>query len=190
VDAFVYLRVAPGKIEDVVIALRGRHGIRHTVAVVGPWDVMVAVEAVDFESIARTVLRHIQATEGVLHTYTAPVLPLDMLGIYAGGPGMPPMPMHRPGPACYVHIRAAAGRGSVAGVVQALGAMDSVAGVAVVAGDHDVVAEIPLPWEQAAPLILDRIHSIPGVQATTTLVAVPEFGDDADEDRDQFNTWA
>ena len=120
-DAFVYLRVAPGKIEDVVIALRGRHGIRHAVAVVGPWDVMVAVEAADFGSIARTVLRHIQATEGVQHTYTAPVLPLSSLGIYAGGPGMPPMPMHRPGHACYVHIRAAAEAGSVAGIVQALG---------------------------------------------------------------------
>jgi DNA-binding Lrp family transcriptional regulator len=189
VDAFVYLRVAPGKIEDVVIALRGLHGIRHTVAVVGPWDVMVAVEAGNFESIALTVLRQIQATEGVQHTYTAPVLPLDTLGTYAGGPGMPPMPMHRPGPACYVHIRAAAGPGSVAGVVQALGAMDDVAGVAVVAGEHDVIAEIPLSWEEAAPVILNKIHTIPGVWATTTLVAVPEFGEDADEDADPFSTW-
>jgi DNA-binding Lrp family transcriptional regulator len=190
VDAFVYLRVAPGKIEDVVIALRGQRGIRHSVAVVGPWDVMVAVEAADFESIARTVLRDIQATEGVLHTYTAPVLPLEMLGVYAGGPGMPAMPMHRPGMACYVHIRAAAEAGSVAGVVQALGAMDDVAGVAVVAGEHDLIAEIPLTWEEAAPVILDKIHTIPGVWATTTLVAVPEFGQDADEDAEPFSTWA
>ena len=189
-DAFVYLRVAPGKIEDVVIALRGRHGIRHTVAVVGPWDVMVAVEAADFGSIARTVLRHIQATEGVQHTYTAPVLPLSTLGIYAGGPGMPPMPMHRPGHACYVHITAAAEAGSVAGIVQALGAMDEVAGVAVVAGEHDVIAEIPLTWEESAPVILDKIHTIPGVSATTTLVAVPEFGEDSDGDADPFGTWS
>jgi DNA-binding Lrp family transcriptional regulator len=189
VDAFVYLRVAPGKIEDVVIALRGRHGIRHAVAVVGPWDVIVAVEGLDFESIARTVLRHIQATEGVVHTYTAPVLPLDTLGIYAGGPGMPPMPMQRLGPGCYVHIRAAAGPGSVAGIVRALGAMDDVAGVAVMAGDHDVFADIPLAWEEAAPVILDKIHAIPGVSATTTLIAVPEFGEEADEDADQFRTW-
>jgi len=190
VDAFVYLRVAPGKIEDVVIALRGHHRIRHTVAVVGAWDVMVAVEAADFESIARTVLRQIQATEGVLHTYTAPVVPLTTLGIYAGGPGMPAMPMHRPGPACYVHIRAAAGAGSVAGIVQALVAMDDVAGVAVMAGEHDVVAEIPLTWEEAAPVILEKIHTIAGVSATTTLVAVPEFGEDTDEDAEPFSTWA
>jgi DNA-binding Lrp family transcriptional regulator len=190
VDAFVYLRVSPGKIEDVVIALRGRHGIRHTVAVVGPWDIIVAVEAADFQSIARTVLRQIQAVDGVMHTYTAPVLPLEMLGIYAGGPGMPSPPMHRPGQACYVHIRVAAGPGSVAGVVQALGRMDEVAGIAVVAGDHDVIAEVPMAWEQAAPVILDQIHAIPGVVATTTLVAVPEFGADVDEDRDEFSTWA
>lgn len=187
-DAFVYLRVAPGKIEDVVIALRGRHGIRHAVAVVGPWDVMAAVEGPDFESVARTVLRQIQATEGVMHTYTAPVLPLDMLGIYAGGPGMPATPMHRPGLACYVHIRAAPGAGTVAGIVQALGKMDEVAGVAVVAGEYDVVAEIPLAWEEAAPVILDKFHTVPAVQSTVTLVAVPEFTRDPDEEGD-FSTW-
>jgi DNA-binding Lrp family transcriptional regulator len=59
----------------------------------------------------------------------------------------------------------------------------------VVAGDHDVIADIPLAWEEAAPVILDKIHAIPGVSATTTLIAVPEFGEDADEDADQFRTW-
>ncbi len=189
-DAFVYLRCAPGRIEDVVISLRGIHGIRHAVAVVGPWDVMVAVEGADFETIARTVLRQVQATGGVTRTYTAPVLPLEHLGIYAGGPGMPAPPMHRPGHACYVHIRTDAGAGAVAGVVQALGAMEEVSGVAVVAGDQDVVAEIPLTWEEAAPVILEKVHLIPGVQATTTLVSVPSFGEEADEDRDEFSTWA
>jgi DNA-binding Lrp family transcriptional regulator len=89
-----------------------------------------------------------------------------------------------------VHIRAAAEAGSVAGVVQALGAMEDVAGVAVVAGEHDLIAEIPLTWEEAAPVILDKIHTIPGVSATTTLVAIPEFGQDADEDAEPFSTWA
>lgn len=186
-DAFVYLRVAPGKIEDVVIALRGRHGIRHATAVVGPWDVMAAVEGPDFESVARAVLRQIQSTEGVTRTYTAPVHPLDMLGIYAGGPGMPVMPMHRPGPACYVHVRATPGAGTVAGIVQALGKMDEVSGIAVVAGEYDVVAEIPMAWEQAAQVILDKLLAIPGVQSTTTLVSVPEFAGDADEE--SFSTW-
>jgi DNA-binding Lrp family transcriptional regulator len=188
-DAFVYLRVAPGKIEDVVIALQGRHGVRHAVAVVGPWDVMAAVEGPDFGSVARAVLRQIQSTEGVMHTYTSPVVPLDMLGIYAGGPGMPPMPMHRPGPACYVHIRAAPGAGTVAGIVQALGKMDEIAGVAVVAGDYDVVAEIPMSWEEAAPVILDKLLAVPAVQSTTTLVAVPELAGDTDEE-DGFSTWS
>jgi len=187
VDAFVYLRTAPGKIEDVVIALRGRRGIRHSVAVVGLWDVMVALEAADFESIARTVLRRIQSIDGVIQTYTAPVVPLDVLGIYAGGPGMPSAPMQREGPACFVHIRTAAG--AVAGVVQALAKLEEVSGLAVVAGDHDVLAEVPFAWEQAAPVILREIHTIPGVQTTTTLVGIPEFGEDADEDRDQFSAW-
>jgi DNA-binding Lrp family transcriptional regulator len=68
--------------------------------------------------------------------------------------------------------------------------MDDVTGVAVVAGEHDLIAEIPLTWEEAARVILDKIHTIPGVSGTTTLVAIPEFGEDADEDADPFSSWA
>ena len=39
-------------------------------------------------------------------------------------------------------------------------------------------------------MILDKIHTISGVAATTTLVAVLEFGEDADGDADPFTTWA
>lgn len=38
-------------------------------------------------------------------------------------------------------------------------------------------------------MILQEIHTIPGVQTTTTLVEIPEFGEDVDEDRDQFSAW-
>ncbi|HZP89801.1 MAG TPA: Lrp/AsnC family transcriptional regulator [Actinomycetota bacterium] len=186
-DAYVYLRVAPGKVEDVVIALRGRHGVRHAAAVVGEWDVMAAVEGADFQAIAGTVLRQVQSVDGVLQTTTTPVVPLDMLGIHGGGWALPTIPMHREGDACYVHVRAAAG--SVAAIVEALAELEPVTGVAVVAGEYDVLAEIALPWERAAPVILEQIHAIPGVMATSTSVSLTEIPGDEVEG-DQFSTWA
>lgn len=148
---------------------------------------MVAVEGADFHEISDTVLRRIQSIDGVLHTVTAPVVPLEMLGIHGGGWALPTIPMHREGEASYVHIRGAAG--SVTGIVEALAELDLVSGVAIVAGPYDVVAEIPLSWEQAAPIILEQIHAIPGVLTTSTAVAVTEFLGPEEEDRDQFSAW-
>ena len=186
-DAYVYLRVAPGKVEDVVIALRGARGVRHAIAVVGEWDIMAAVEGTDFQQVADTVLRRIQPIDGVLRTVTTPVVPLEMLGIHRGGWVLPTIPMHREGEASYVHIRG--GAGSVIGIVEALAELDSISGVAVVAGPYDVLAEIPLPWEQAAAVILEQIHVIPGVLTTSTAVAVTEFLGPEEEDRDKFSAW-
>jgi len=187
VDAYVYLRVAPGKVEDVVIALRGRRGVRHAVAVVGEWDVMAALEGADFQAIAGTVLRQVQSVEGVLQTTTTPVVPLDVLGIHGGGWALPALPMHRQGDACYVHVRSAAG--AVPGIVEALAELEPVTGVAVVAGEYDVLAEVALPWERAAPVILEQIHAIPGIMATSTSVSLEEIPGD-DVETDQFSSWA
>ncbi len=172
-DAYVYLRADPGKLEDVVIELAGKHGVRRAVAVVGDWDIMVAVEGADFHAVARTVLAEIHPIEGIAQTYTAPVVPLEMIGIHGGGWAIPSIPMHADDGevACYVHISAAAG--SVAGIVEALAEMETISGVAVVAGRYDVVAEIPLPWEQASRVILEDIHGIPGVESTNTAVGLP-----------------
>lgn len=184
----MYLRVAAGRVEDVVIALRGQHGIRRATAVVGDWDVMVAVEAADFQSVATTVLRRIQSIDGVTRTYTAPVVPLDMLGVRGAGWAIPTLPMHGPERACYVHVRVDAG--TVTGVVESLAAIEQVSGVAVVAGIYDVLAEIPLAWEQAAPIVLEQIHTVPGVRDTTTLIAVTDL-EAAGTDSDAFpSTWA
>ncbi len=184
-DAYVYLRIAPGRVEDVVIELRGRRGVRGAVATVGEWDAVVAVEGPDLQTIGSRILRQIHSVEGVVRTVTCPVLSLDLLGIPGTGRGTN-LPMTREGDACYVHIRADGG--AVVGIVQALSELHDVSGVAVVAGRFDVVAEIPLPWEQAARIILEQVHAIPGVRATSTLVGVTRFTE-ADEDRDQFSAW-
>ncbi len=170
-DAYVYLRVEPGRVEDVVIELAGKRGVRHAVPIVGEWDVMVAVEGADFRSIARTILREIHPIGGVTQTYTAPVVPLEMMGIHGGGWAMPSIPMHHEGPACYVHISAASG--SVASIVEALATTEHISGVAVIAGHYDALAEIALPWEEASRVILEVIHAIPGVTATNTAIGIP-----------------
>ncbi len=190
-DAYVYLRIRPGSVESVVTGLRGRPGIRHPTAVVGEWDAMVAVEGASLREVAGTVLRQIHEIDGVIRTYTTPVVPLGSFGILGGGLAMPAIPMHRQGNACYVHIIAASG--AVVGIVERLAELEDVSGVAVVSGEYDVIAEIPLPWEQAGRVILEEIHGILGVVSTTTVVAVPTDLDEDepdDEDRDQFSAWS
>ena len=44
VDAFIYLRVQPGRVEDVVVQLQATKGIRAAVTVIGDWDVMAAAQ--------------------------------------------------------------------------------------------------------------------------------------------------
>jgi DNA-binding Lrp family transcriptional regulator len=186
VDAFVYLQVRPGHVEDVVVQLQATRGVRAAVTVIGDWDVMVATHGPDLQAIAETVVRRIARVDGVERTVTAPVVPGDVLG-FAGGGLRTPVPMQQPGDACYVHIRAEPG--AAARLLEALAALEDVSAVAMVAGEYDVIAEIPYPWEQAARVIVDRILTLPGVLATKTLISLPHL-EPEDEDRDQFSAWS
>lgn len=44
-DAFLYLQVRPGAVEDVVVQLENARGVRAAVAVIGDWDVLAAMHA-------------------------------------------------------------------------------------------------------------------------------------------------
>ncbi len=185
-DAFVYLWVRPGRVEDVVVQLQATRGVRAAVTVVGDWDVLAATHGPDLTSIAETVAHRIHRIDGVERTVTTPVVPGDVLGL-AGGGMTTPMPMQHHGDACFVHVRAAPD--GVAGLLEGLGVLEDVSAVALVAGEHDLLVEIPLPWEQAARVIVEQILTMPGVLGTKTLVAVPDLEPD-DEDRDQFSAWS
>jgi hypothetical protein len=63
VDAFVYLRVRPGTLEDVVVQLENVGGVRAAVAVVGAWDVLAAVQGPDLLGISEEVVRGIHLIE-------------------------------------------------------------------------------------------------------------------------------
>ncbi len=49
----MYLRVKPGKVEDVVAQIQASKGVRHAVTVVGDWDVLAAVHGPDLDEHRR-----------------------------------------------------------------------------------------------------------------------------------------
>ena len=186
-DAFVYLRVRPGKVEEVVVELENVGGVRAAVAVVGAWDVLVAVQGLDLLGISEEVIRRIHRIEGVERTMTAPVVPLHVSAVSGEGGTRTPIPMQEPGPACFVHVKASSG--AAARVADMIAGLEEVSAVAMIAGEHDLIVEIPFPWEQAAPVIVNRLLPIDGIEDTRTLVAIA-FPETDEEDRDQFSAWS
>lgn len=181
-DAYVYLRIEPGTMTQVLAELATTSQVRRAIAVVGSWDVLAHVEGPDLSTIATQVLSDFHHVHGVRRTFTAPVVPPDRVGI--AGFGAPQAPAIL-GDACYVHIEAEAG--AAGGLAERLGEMAEVAGVAVIGGPFDLVACVAQPWEVASGLVLEEIHSLPGVVSTDTLVSV--VYEEPEEDRDQFSAW-
>ena len=182
-DAYVYLRIEPGTMHDVLAGITARSQVRRASAVVGAWDVMMHVEGTDLATIATQVISEIHRVPGVVQTLTAPVVPPDRIGVAGWTNPGPPAIIHD---ACYVHIRAEAG--ATAGIAERLGEMtDVVSGIAVLGGGYDLLACVALPWEVGSGVILEKIQPLPGVISTDTLVSIAY--DEPEEDRDQFSTW-
>ena len=182
-EAYVYLRVQPGAMASVLRGLASQPSIRRAVAVVGEWDVMAHVEGPELAAIAAHVTSEIQHVEGVIRTLTAAVVPPDRVGI--AGWGAP----HAPAiiaDACYVHIRAETG--AVSGLAERLSELPDVSGVAVLAGHYDLLACVAQPWEVGSGIIIEQIHSLPGLISTMTLVSF--HFEELQEDRDQFSAWS
>jgi hypothetical protein len=183
VEAFVYLRVKPGSVVPVRNQLTSSALARHSVVVVGDWDVLSLVDGPDLATIGTGVLSEIHLIEGVARTYTAPVVPQDRLGVVGFG-GLPTPQIIRG--ACYVHI--AAEPGAAAGLYERLSEIGGVAGAAVLGGRWDLIVCIPEPWEVASGIVLDKIHALPGIRFTSTLISVDY--EEPDDDRDQFSSWS
>ncbi|MEX0983704.1 MAG: Lrp/AsnC ligand binding domain-containing protein [Actinomycetota bacterium] len=182
-DAYVYLQVQAGSMAGVLAGLSSKQGIRRAVAVIGDWDVIVHAEGPDLDAIASLVLTEIHHVPGVVRSVTAPVVPADRIGVTGfGGPKPPPIIPD----ACYVHIRAEAG--AAAGIAERLSEIPDIAGVAVLGGSWDLLTCVAQPWEVASGVILEHLHQIPGVVATSTLVSLTHA--EEDEDRDQFSSWS
>ena len=171
----------------MVAQLESVGGVRAAVAVVGAWDVLAAVQGPDLLGISEEVVRGIHPIEGVERTMTAPVVPRHVSTLPGEDGTRTPIPMQEPGPACFVHVKASPG--AAARVADTIAAVEEVSAVAMIAGEHDLIVEIPFPWEQAAPVIVNRLLPIDGVQDTRTLVAIL-FPGPEEEDRDQFSAWS
>lgn len=180
-DAYVYLRVEAGRMTDVMAGLTSISQMQ-AVTVVGTWDVLLHAEGPDLATIATHVISDVHQVPGVVRTYTAPVVPPDRVGVPGWGAPDPPAIV---GDACYVHIKAEAA--AAAGIAERLGEMSDVSGVAVLGGVYDLMACVAQPWEVASGTILERIHPLPGVVSTDTLVSL--FYEEPEEDRDQFSAW-
>jgi hypothetical protein len=182
-EAFVYLRVRPGRLVEVRSQLASTANARRSVVVIGEWDVLCLIEGPDLATIGTGVLSELGSIEGVERTLTAPVVPPDRRGVV--GFGGPPTPQIIRG-ACYVHIQADAG--AVGGLYERLGEIAGISGAAVLGGEWDLIACVPEPWEIASGLVLEKIHALPGIRATSTLVSVDY--EEPMEDRDQFSSWS
>ncbi|MEA2521286.1 MAG: Lrp/AsnC ligand binding domain [Actinomycetota bacterium] len=182
-DAYIYIRIDPGKIAPVMSRLGTTQGVRNAVTVVGEWDVLALVEGPDLSHIANSVLTGIHVIDGVLQTNTALVVPADRVGLAGWGGASSPVPIPN---VCFVHIKAEVG--AAAGLVERMADFEDVSGVAVLSGDNDLLVCVAQPWEIASGVILEQIHALPGVRSTNTLVSV-KF-EEPDEDRDQFSTWS
>jgi DNA-binding Lrp family transcriptional regulator len=182
-DAYVYLRVQPGRVPAVLTALSTRPGVRQAAVVVGDWDLLARVDGPELSTIAAGVLSEIHRLDGVTRTLTAPVVPSDRIGI--GGFGGPTPPTIMPN-ACYVHIKAAAG--AAGPIAERLAEAPEVSGVAVLGGYYDLIVGVAEVWEVATSTIIETIHALPGVVSTNTLVAVAY--DEPEEERDQFSAWS
>jgi DNA-binding Lrp family transcriptional regulator len=182
-EAYVYVRVQPGAMATVLTGLATQPNIRRAVAVVGEWDVMAHVEGPELAVLATQVISEIQRVEGVRRTLTAAVVPPDRVGIAGWGAPQAPAII---ADACYVHIRAEAG--AVSGLAERLSELSDVSGVAVLAGEYDLMACVAQPWEVGSGIVIEQIHTLPGVISTMTLVSF--HFEELQEDRDQFSAWS
>ena len=170
-DAYVYVRTTPGEARRVGEAIAEKDSVRQVSLITGQWDLLVALASLDAFALGSTVIDELQGISGVVQTSTAPVIPLD----YASRTGGPRYPtIHFAALVALVHIHVQHGKGL--DVFKALDAMEGVAGVAALAGPYDILCEVGGDsWEEIASMLLNEIQQVPGIESTTTSLAVAKL---------------
>jgi DNA-binding Lrp family transcriptional regulator len=77
VRAYVLIQTEVGQAAAVVRAVRSLPGVVAADNVTGSYDVIVAADAESLNELARLVVSRVQATPGITHTLTCPVVDLD-----------------------------------------------------------------------------------------------------------------
>jgi hypothetical protein len=77
--AYVLLRTAPGLTKAIYSALRVSPAVQSVELITGPYDLIVAIEAVSTNEILTTIMKDIRPAAGVRDTVTCLVVPSDNL---------------------------------------------------------------------------------------------------------------
>jgi DNA-binding Lrp family transcriptional regulator len=72
--AYVLIQTETGKAEAVAKSFKGKPGIMASDVVTGPHDVIVIIQGIDTDAVAKIVVNEIQAVKGVYRTITYMVL--------------------------------------------------------------------------------------------------------------------
>lgn len=73
-EALVFVRVDAGKSLDAAQAIKKLEGVKEAYATTGRFDVVAKVEAADLRAVGETVVKKIQAVEGVRSTETSMIV--------------------------------------------------------------------------------------------------------------------
>jgi DNA-binding Lrp family transcriptional regulator len=73
IKAFIHVRVASGKLDDIAKSLKNFKEIKAVYAITGDYDLLAWAEAADFAEVMRLVKTHILTMEFVERTSTAVV---------------------------------------------------------------------------------------------------------------------
>ncbi len=76
VRAYILIQTEVGKAQLVASALSSIDGIVSADNLTGPYDVIAVAEAPTVDDLGQMVVSHVQATEGITHTTTMPVVNL------------------------------------------------------------------------------------------------------------------
>lgn len=69
-EAFVLVRVQPGKDKDVLEKVKAIEGVKEAFGVAGRFDVVVRTLAPDLDTLSRISLEKLRTIEGILYTET------------------------------------------------------------------------------------------------------------------------
>ncbi|MBI4278356.1 MAG: Lrp/AsnC ligand binding domain-containing protein [Armatimonadetes bacterium] len=73
IQAYIMIRVMPGKIAEAVQLIAQTPGVRSAYAVTGPTDIIAFVEADSMQDLGRLIVSRIQGAPGVTRTTTCVV---------------------------------------------------------------------------------------------------------------------
>jgi len=73
-EALVFVRAAAGKSLNAAEAIKKIEGVKEAYATTGRFDVVARVEAADLRAVGETVVKKIQAVEGVRSTETSMIV--------------------------------------------------------------------------------------------------------------------